>query len=141
MNEDVAKYVKASDEYLEEEKQRQIAEANRRLRAYRGDRPYPTLRDRSVIIVDDGVATGATMIAALDWAKSRGAGEVIAATPVAPRETVKKKLPEAADRVLCPETPEPFYSIGQFYQEFPQVEDEEVIELLQRRRKEVLRTD
>ena len=131
MNEDVAKHVRASDEYLEREKRHQIEEANRRLLVYRGNRPYPLLKDRSVIIVDDGVATGATMIAALGWARDKGARDVIAATPVAPIETIRK-LEEAADRVICPATPEPFFAIGQFYEEFSQVEDAEVIQLLQR---------
>jgi len=140
INEEVVRYVNASDEYVGEEKNRQIAEAKRRMRAYRGDRPYPTLRDRSVIIVDDGVATGATMIAAVGWAKSQGAREVVAATPVAPQETIEK-LQDAADRVVCPQMPQPFFAIGQFYEEFPQVEDREVMELLQRRRREFLGTE
>ncbi len=135
MNEEVASYVGASRGYVEEETERQIDEARRRLQVYRGDRPYPRLQDRSVIIVDDGVATGATMITAIRWVKRQGAKEVIAATPVAPIETFVR-LKKEADRVICPELPEPFFAIGQFYEEFPATADEEVVELLRERREE-----
>ncbi len=136
VNEEVARQVHASKQYLDEEKSRQVEEAKRRLRVFRGDRPYPTLLDRTVIIVDDGIATGATMIAALRWARSQGAREVIAATPVAAGDSVEK-LKDLADRVVCPESPQPFFAIGQFYEDFPQVGDAEVVELLRRKWDEV----
>jgi len=83
-----------------------------------------------VIVVDDGVATGASMIAALRWVRSRGARLVVAAAPVAPPSTVAE-LGDEADLVVCPLTPEPFYAIGAFYEDFGQVSDEEVEEILQ----------
>lgn len=132
LNEEVVNYAGASHKYVQEESRRQVAEAQRRLRAYRGDRPYPELKARTVIITDDGVATGATMIAAIRWTRSKEPKEVIAATPVAPRDTFER-LNKEADRVICPELPEPFFAIGQFYADFPPVEDTEVVELLQRR--------
>jgi putative phosphoribosyl transferase len=135
MNEEVVSYMGASRGYVQEETKQQMDEARRRLRVYRGDRAYPKLRDRSVIIVDDGVATGATMITALRWVRSQGAKEVIAATPVAPLETFVR-LKREADRVVCPELPEPFFAIGQFYEDFPATTDEEVVHLLRERQGE-----
>ena len=119
----------ASQEYIDAEKVREMREAARRLRAYRDGRPEPALTGRVVIVVDDGVATGATMIAALRWVRSRGAGTVVAAAPVAPPSTVRE-LGREADLVICPLTPEPFYAIGAFYESFEQVSDEEVKEML-----------
>ena len=83
-----------------------------------------------MIVVDDGVATGATMIAALRWLRSRGASMVVAAAPVAPSSTVAE-LRQEADLVICPHSPEPFHAIGEFYEDFGQVSDEEVKEMLQ----------
>ncbi len=82
-----------------------------------------------MIVVDDGIATGATMVAALRWVRSRKARMVVAAAPVAPPSTVAE-LRQEADLVICPRTPEPFYAIGAFYEEFGQVSDEEVKEIL-----------
>lgn len=112
-------------EYIDVEKAREMKEASRRLKAYRGDRPEPVLTGRSVIVVDDGVATGATMVVALRWVRSQGAKEVVAAAPVGPPSTVKD-LEGEADLVVCPNVSEPFYAIGAFYSSFPQVTDEEV---------------
>jgi len=119
----------ASPEYIEAEKAREMVEATRRLEAYRDGRPEPALSGRVVIVVDDGVATGATMIVALRWVRSRGARVVVAAVPVAPPGTVAE-LRQEADRVICPSTPEPFYAIGAFYETFGQVSDDEVKEIL-----------
>lgn len=118
-----------SKEYLEEEKRRQIEESNRRLQVYRGGRPYPNLQGRQVAIVDDGIATGATMIVAVRWARVRGAKRVIAAAPVGPADMIHK-LRSEADDVACAKTPSQFYAIGQFYEQFESVEDEEVIAIL-----------
>ena len=115
----------ASPEYIEAEKTREMIEATRRLEAYRDGRQEPALSGRVVIVVDDGIATGATMIVALRWVRSRGARMVVAAAPVAPPSTVEE-LREEADRVICPHTPQPFYAIGAFYESFGQVSDEEV---------------
>jgi len=135
INEEVANYTGASRDYIEEETKNQIDEAKRRLEVYRGNRDYPELEGRSVIIVDDGVATGATMITAIRWVKGQGAREVIAATPVAPIETFVI-LKKEAGMAVCPKLPEPFFAIGQFYDEFPATADEEVVELLRESREE-----
>jgi predicted phosphoribosyltransferase len=118
-----------TDKYLEAEKKRQVEEAQRRLKVYRGDNPYPKIQGRSAIVVDDGIATGATMIAAIRWIRGQKAKKVFIAVPVAPIETIST-LRKEADKIICPYTPEPFYAIGQFYQEFGAVTDEEVIKLL-----------
>lgn len=120
----------ADDEYVEAEKARQMKEAARRLAEYRGRRKELDLSGRVVVVVDDGIATGATMVAALRWVKSHGAKAVVAAAPVAPERTLEE-LRQEADLVVCPLAPEPFYAIGAFYANFDQVTDDEVKEILQ----------
>ncbi|HVB95227.1 MAG TPA: phosphoribosyltransferase family protein [Nitrososphaerales archaeon] len=129
LNPEALSITMATPEYIEAEKGREMREAARRLEAYRGGRSDPSLSGRVVIVVDDGIATGATMVAALRWVRSRGARMVVAAAPVAPRNTVSE-LRQEADLVICPRTPEPFYAIGAFYENFGQVSDEEVKEIL-----------
>ncbi len=129
LNPEALRITAASPRYVEAEKTRQMKEAKRRLEAYRGGRPEPVISGRLVVVVDDGIATGATMIAALRWVRSRGAFKVVAATPVAPPSTLEK-LRQEADGVICPRAPEPFYAIGAFYESFEQVTDEEVEETL-----------
>jgi predicted phosphoribosyltransferase len=103
----------------------------RRERQYRGDAPRPNVRDRVVILVDDGVATGASMRAALEALGREGPRRLIAAVPVAPRETCSA-IEAEADEVVCAETPREFYGVGQWYREFGQTSDEQVRELLAR---------
>jgi predicted phosphoribosyltransferase len=115
--------------YIREESERQRLEIRRRLKLYRGDVPRPALKGREVIIVDDGIATGSTMKAALASVRKSRAKTVIAAVPVGPASTIRE-LERLADRVVCLYTPEPFYAIGEFYDDFTQTENDEVIELL-----------
>jgi len=129
LNPEALSITRANPEYIEAEKAREMKEAARRVDAYRGGRKEPALSGRVVIVVDDGIATGATMVVALRWVRSRGASMVVAAAPVAPPSTVAE-LRQEADRVICPHTPEPFYAIGAFYESFGQVSDEEVKEIL-----------
>jgi putative phosphoribosyl transferase len=82
-------------------------------------------------VVDDGIATGGTAVAAVRWAKAQGADRVILAVPVAPREAVAK-LSKEADEVVCLDTPELFFAVGQWYADFPQTEDDQVVQLLDR---------
>ena len=91
------------------------------------------LEGKVAVVVDDGVATGGTAVAALRWARARGAGRVILAVPVAPAEAVHR-LEREADEVRVLATPEPFYAVGQWYDSFPQVSDQRVVELLARSR-------
>ena len=121
-------------DYIKEEVERQRREIQRRLLRYRGDVPYPSLKNREVIVVDDGVATGSTLKAALRLLRHKGAKTVTVAVPVGPPDTIRE-LEKLADRVVCLQTPEPFYAIGQFYVDFSQTSDEEVSELLKLSRK------
>jgi putative phosphoribosyl transferase len=117
-------------EYLQEEVREQLREIERRRTAYRGDRPPPELGGRTVVLVDDGIATGSTMIAAVRSLRSRGAGEVVVAVPVAPPEAVRR-LREEGCEVVCVHEDPLFVAVGQFYDDFTQVSDEEVRAILQ----------
>ncbi len=129
LDEKLAKYLQVSKEYLEEEVGRQKAEIKRRLERYRGNVPYPRIVGREIILVDDGVATGSTLKASLALLRKKGAKTVIVAVPVGPPSTIAE-LKKEADLVVCLTTPEPFYAIGQFYEDFEQTTDEEVTKLL-----------
>jgi putative phosphoribosyl transferase len=117
------------DRYLRDEIAAQQEEIERRTAAYRRDRPPIDLTGKIAVAVDDGVATGGTAAAALRWARHKGASRVILAVPVAPSEAVHR-LGLEADEVRVLVTPEPFYAVGQWYREFPQVSDERVVDLL-----------
>ncbi len=110
---------------------RSIDEKNKR---YRGEFPLPALKGKIVIIVDDGIATGSTMIAAIRIARKQNPEKIVVAVPVAPADSLVHIKAEA-DEVICLETPTIFYAIGQFYEDFAQVEDEEAIAILARCRK------
>jgi predicted phosphoribosyltransferase len=133
VDEDLVRRLYVSRAYIEEEVERQREEIQRRLVRYRGNVPYPSLKNSEVIIVDDGVATGSTLKAALRLVRSKGARTVTIAVPVGPPDTIWE-LQKLADRVVCLLTPEPFYAIGQFYVDFSQTSDDEVAELLKRSR-------
>ncbi|MBC7106524.1 MAG: phosphoribosyltransferase, partial [Firmicutes bacterium] len=106
-----------------------LQEIDRRLRMYRGDEPLPNLGGRTVILTDDGIATGYTVLAALRSLRTQNPREIVLAVPVAPPETVDLLRPEV-DEVVCLLQPTPFYAVGQFYKSFPQVDDAEVLSLL-----------
>jgi predicted phosphoribosyltransferase len=129
LDEDLVRRLFVPEEYIGEEVERQRQEIQRRLVRYRGNVPYPSLKNREVIVVDDGVATGSTLKAALRLVRNKGAKTVTVAVPVGPSDTVGE-LEKLADRVVCLQTPEPFYAIGQFYVDFAQTSDEEVTKLL-----------
>ena len=117
------------EDYLRAEIEAQQAEIARRAAAYRGDRAPSSPAARDAVVVDDGVATGGTAVAALRWARSRQASRVVLAVPVAPRESLPRLRAEA-DELVVLATPEPFYAVGQWYRDFPQVPDARVVELL-----------
>jgi putative phosphoribosyl transferase len=118
-----------SESYLEREIAEEELEIERRSEAYRRGRPAVDVKDKVAVVVDDGIATGGTATAAVRWAKAEGARKVILAVPVAPTEGVRN-LSREADEVVSLETPEPFYAVGQWYQEFPQTSDQEVVQIL-----------
>ncbi len=129
---DLVRSLHAPQDYIREEIATQLEEIRRRMRLYRGERPTPDLSGYTAIVVDDGIATGATMIAALRAARAMHPTRLVVAVPVAPRGVVDR-LQTEADEVYCLYTPEVFYAVGQFYDDFGQTIDDEVIRLLQRR--------
>jgi len=118
-----------SEDYLEKEAERQRAEIERRLSLYRRDRPAVDVSAGSAILADDGIATGATVMASLRGLRSLDPARVILAVPVAPPDTLERLAGEADD-IVCLASPEPFYAVGQFYRHFEQVTDEEVVALM-----------
>ena len=105
------------------------AELQRRERAYRDGRRFPSLRDRTLILIDDGLATGSTMRAAVEAVRSQGPRRVVVAVPTAAPATCEE-FRRIADDCVCVITPEPFYAVGLWYEDFSQTTDEEVRELL-----------
>jgi predicted phosphoribosyltransferase len=116
-------------EYLANERRHQLAEIARRKKLFRGVRPQAPVAGRSVVVTDDGIATGSTMIAALQTVKAQKPREVIVAVPVASPDRLEE-VRRWCDDVVCLLCPEDFWAIGQFYQDFTQVEDGQVLELL-----------
>lgn len=129
INEEVLSQVHADSDYIKKEKEHQMQEIKRRIESYRKIKPKISLKKRTVIICDDGVATGTTMQAAIWSARQEGCARIIVALPVAPYDTLAK-LAREADEVIVLRVPEFFAAVGQFYMDFPQVKDSEVIELL-----------
>ena len=117
------------DAYVEAERKRQLVEIERRRTMYRAVRPQAPITGRSVIPTDDGIATGATMIASLRTVRAAGAKEIVVAVPVGAPDRIDAIRP-LCDRVVCLLEPEAFWAIGQFYRHFEQVPDERVVELL-----------
>jgi putative phosphoribosyl transferase len=131
LNEDVVRALPDADEAIESVTARETAELERREQSYRGGRPAPELRGRVVILVDDGLATGATMRAAVKALRRRGVAKIVVAVPVGPPETCRE-FEEEADEIICATVPEFFQAVGQYYEDFSQTSDEEVRELLAR---------
>lgn len=115
--------------YMAEETQRKILEIKARMALYRGNKNIPDVKGKIVILVDDGIATGATIFAALNYFKKKSAQKIVVAVPVAPADTLKK-LQREADDVFCVHAPSLFFSVGQFYEDFHQVSDDEVLHYL-----------
>jgi uncharacterized protein (TIGR00369 family) len=129
INADVVRYARVSEADISAVEQRERAELERRIKRFRGDAPRVPLEGRTAILVDDGVATGSTARAACQVARAQGAAKVVLAVPVAP-PSVSATLADDADEVICLETPERFLAIGEWYEDFSQTRDEEVVSLL-----------
>jgi len=129
MDRDAAESLGASPEYLDDEARRKQNEVRERMQAFRRDRPYPHLEGKTVVIVDDGIATGNSIEAAIISVKRRNPKDIIIAVPVAPPDAVERLSREGA-KVVCLEKPWLFMAIGEFYQDFGQVDDSEVRRIL-----------
>ncbi|HEX2031960.1 MAG TPA: phosphoribosyltransferase family protein [Actinomycetota bacterium] len=130
LDEGMVETLGVSEAYLEREIREQEGEILRRQEAYRHGRPAEDLAGKVAVVVDDGVATGGTAAAALRWARAQAATRVVLAVPVAPREAVRR-LSKEADDLVALATPEPFFAVGQWYRDFPQTPDDEVVRLLE----------
>jgi putative phosphoribosyl transferase len=128
-NEDIIAVLAMPEEEFEQICARELAEIERRRKLYLKDRPRAELKDRVVIVVDDGLATGATARAALEAVRRRGPRKLVLAVPVAPTSALEE-LEGAADDIVCLQRHEPFYAIGLYYTNFHQVTDNEVIAIL-----------
>jgi putative phosphoribosyl transferase len=131
LNENVVRALRIPENVIEAVAAAEQRELERRERIYREDRPPPNLRGRTVILVDDGLATGSTMRAAVLALRQQGAARIVVAVPVGAPETCAEFQREA-DEVICARTPEPFYAVGLWYGDFSQTTDEEVRDLLER---------
>ena len=128
-NQDVLDYLHIQPELLDTQIQREKAELSRRLELFRGKRPFPDLAGKTAIVVDDGLATGATAKAAIQAIRVLGPAKTILAVPVGARATVSD-MRQRVDELICLEAPEYFEAVSQWYEKFPQNSDQEVIDLL-----------
>jgi putative phosphoribosyl transferase len=129
INEDLVAELHVPARYLETEAERQLREIERRRKCYLGDRRPLEVEDRSVIVIDDGIATGGTVRAALQALSRSRPAELVLAVPVAPPDTLAQLRAEA-DEVVCLLTPDPLYAISLYYDDFTQTSDPEVVTLL-----------
>lgn len=128
-NEEVIRDYRISKEYINRIVEEEKKEAQRRLKAYRGDRPPLDLKDKTIIIVDDGIATGLTMRAAIKSCKKKDPKKIVVAVPCGAKDSIDQ-IKKEADEVICLHAPIFFGAVGAFYREFPQTTDEEVIEII-----------
>lgn len=130
---DVAEMMNVSQDYIESQIEKEVKEIDRRLIEFRGNREYYNkLEDKIVVLVDDGIATGATILASAKWIKDKhNCKQLIIAVPLAPRD-ILEDLNRAADKVIVLYTPEPFGAVGRFYHDFNQVSDDEVKEMMKK---------
>jgi putative phosphoribosyl transferase len=133
LNNNVVRMLDISDADIEAVTRSELAELQRRERLYREDRPLPEVRNRTVLLVDDGLATGATMLAAVKALRAMEPARIVVAVPTAAADTCEDMRREADD-VVCATTPEPFRAVGLWYEDFSQTSDEEVHDLLERAR-------
>jgi predicted phosphoribosyltransferase len=137
LNQDVVDALDIPDEVIDAVTERELRELERRERAYRGDRPFPDVRGKTVILVDDGLATGSTMRAAIEALRKQGPARLVVAVPAGSPETCDE-FRDDVDEIVCAITPEPFHAVGMWYDDFGQTTDDEVRALLAAARQEVL---
>lgn len=128
-NEDIVNSLQISDEAIENVIQKEQKELKRREMAYRDEKPFPSLKNKTVILVDDGMATGATMRVAIKSLRLLHPKKIVVAVPVADYE-LSKQIESLVDEFICPLRPKQFYAVGAWYDDFSQTEDDEVFDLL-----------
>jgi putative phosphoribosyl transferase len=137
LNHDIIRALNIPKEMINIVAERELKELQRREHNYRGDHPLPEVRDRTVILIDDGLATGASMRAAVAGLRAQHPARIIVAVPTASRETCEAFEFEV-DEIVCAITPEPFYGVGRWYEDFSQTTDEEVRSFLQEANQQLL---
>ena len=135
LNEDTIDYLGIPQNVIDSIAEKELKELKRRERAYRGNRPEPDVKDKTVILIDDGLATGSTIRAAAQALRRQAPARIIVAVPVSAQETCDEYL-IGVDEIVCAVTPEPFFGVGQWYLDFSQTTDEEVRDLLAQARGE-----
>lgn len=130
LNHDIVQALKISQNIIDKVTRRELEELERREQAYRGERPPYNVRHRTVILIDDGLATGASMRAAVAALRAQNPSRIVVAVPTAAPETCEAFQPEV-DEIICAMTPEPFYGVGRWYEDFSQTTDDEVRALLE----------
>jgi putative phosphoribosyl transferase len=137
LNDDIIRVLNIPKEVINIVAQRELQELQRREKNYRGDRPAPEVRERTVILIDDGLATGASMRAAVAGLRTQHPARLIVAVPTAAPETCEAFEAEV-DEIICAITPEPFYGVGRWYEDFSQTTDEEVRAFLEEANRQLL---
>jgi putative phosphoribosyl transferase len=137
LNSDIIRMLSVPEEVINFVVRRELQELQRREKLYRGDRPSPEVRDRTIILIDDGLAAGASMRAAVAGLRTQHPARIIVAVPVAAPETCDAVQSEV-DEIICAITPEPFYGVSRWYEDFSQVTDEEVRILLETANRQLL---
>lgn len=131
LNEEVIQSLSISEKQIAAVATQEEQELRRRQAAYRGDRPEPQIEGKTIILIDDGVATGASMRAAVAAIRKTGPTRIVVAVPTAASETCEA-FGREVEEMICLHTPQPFYSVGQWYEDFSQTTDREVVDLLRR---------
>ncbi|QZY54432.1 phosphoribosyltransferase [Crassaminicella profunda] len=129
LNEKYVDMLNISQEYIEQEVYEQTKEIKRRLKKYKGNENFPEVKDKTVIIIDDGIATGFTILAAIKSIKKHGAKKIILSVPVASSDAIAR-LEASVDEIICLLIPDEFYAVGMHYKNFEQSTDEEVMNIL-----------
>ena len=137
LNRDIIRTLSIPDEVINFVARRELQELQRRERLYRGDRSPPEVRDRTIILIDDGLATGASMRAAVVSLRAQHPARIVVAVPIA-AENVCEAFRTEVDEIICAVTPEPFYGVGRWYEDFSQITDQEVRILLEEANRQFL---
>lgn len=134
LNEQVVRALEVSEDWIEAVTEKELAEVGRRMRRFRGERPEPEVGGRTVILVDDGIATGMTVWAAIQAIREKGPRRIVLAVPVC-AEVTAEALASEVDELISLQTPADLWAIGFWYENFHQLDDEEVVELVERSRR------